>query len=110
MMNIASEKSRTVTKGIYNVIDLDNGQKQHVRIGETKTDYHYSVNADNDRISINGKEYKVVSDYEFTIKIQKTQIKAINGAAGLMNFLSGFQNSVSDNWERKIIENCRPVA
>ena len=34
-----------------------------------------------------GKIYKVVNDYEYTYRIQKTQIKAIGGIKGFYNFI-----------------------
>jgi len=34
-----------------------------------------------------GKEIKVIKDSEFTYKIQKTQIKAIGGIVGFIDFL-----------------------
>jgi len=39
-------------------------------------------------ITNNGKKFKVVKDYEFTYKIQKTQIKAIGGINGLHDFIN----------------------
>lgn len=35
-----------------------------------------------------GNEFKVVKDYEFTYKIQKTQIKATGGIEGLYEFIN----------------------
>lgn len=34
-----------------------------------------------------GKKYKVLNDYKYTYKIQKTQIKAINGINGFYNHI-----------------------
>lgn len=67
----------------------------------------YNFAADGNRLTINGRTYKVVQDWEFAIKILKTQIKAINGAEGLIKF---FMREPSDSWEIKVIENCRPIA
>jgi hypothetical protein len=39
-------------------------------------------------ITKNGKKFKVVKDYEFTYKIQKTQIKASGGINGLHDFIN----------------------
>lgn len=39
-------------------------------------------------ITNNGKKFKVIKDYEFTYKIQKTQIKAIGGINGLHDFIN----------------------
>jgi hypothetical protein len=39
-------------------------------------------------ITNNGKKFKVVKDYEFTYKIQKTQIKASGGINGLNDFIN----------------------
>ena len=68
--------------------------------------YNYTVNSANDVITINGISYKVVEDYTFAISIQKTQIKAVNGALGLVRTLISY---TSDIWENKIINNCRPL-
>jgi len=38
-------------------------------------------------ITQSGKTFKVVKDYEFTYKIQKTQIKASGGVIGLRKFI-----------------------
>ena len=38
-------------------------------------------------ITTSGKTFKVVKDYEFTYKIQKTQIKASGGIEGLRKFI-----------------------
>lgn len=66
--------------------------------------YAIEVSADNNYITINGNKYKVVNDREFAIKIQKTQIKAIDGALGLRYLFESF-----NGWEQKIIDNCRPA-
>jgi hypothetical protein len=39
-------------------------------------------------ITKNGKKFKVVKDYIFTYKIEKTQIKAIGGINGLHDFIN----------------------
>ena len=39
-------------------------------------------------ITNNGKKFKVIKDYEFTYKIQKTQIKASGGINGLHDFIN----------------------
>jgi hypothetical protein len=38
-------------------------------------------------ITENGKKYKILKDFEYTYKIQKTQIKAINGIKGFYNHI-----------------------
>lgn len=42
---------------------------------------------DNEKVSINGKFYKIKNDSEFTYKFQKTQIKACNGVFGFYSFV-----------------------
>lgn len=110
MNTFSNETSRTVTKGIYQETRNADGSVSTKRIGDDVTEYNYATNADNDRIRINGRVYKVVANYEFSIKIQKTQIQANGGASGLMKFLTTFQNHVSDCWEQKIFNNCRAVS
>lgn len=39
-------------------------------------------------ITNNGKKFKVIKDYEFTYKIQKTHIKANGGINGLYDFIN----------------------
>jgi phage FluMu protein gp41 len=47
------------------------------------------VDIENEKIiTKNGKEFKVVKDYEFTYKIQKTQINAQGGINGLYKFIN----------------------
>lgn len=43
-----------------------------------------SVSEDGDKIVVNNKSMRVVEDYEFTYKLQKTQIRAIGGAKRLV--------------------------
>lgn len=108
-IQFADAISRTVTKGIYHTEDCPGGGKRTIKDGETSTTYEYAASVDNDYIRLNGKIYPVKHDYEFSIKIQKTQIRATNGASGLIKFLTTFQNKVSDGWEQKIIDNCRAL-
>ena len=46
-------------------------------------------------IANSGKKLKVVDDYEFTYKIQKTQIKASGGIKGLLKFIGEINTSDS---------------
>lgn len=102
------QTSRTVTKGIYNVETLPNGQKRYNKVGETKTTYTYSTNENDDVITINGKSYRVEYNSEWAYKIMKTKIKA-PGAARLLETLTEFQHSCQDYIEEKIIENVKPI-
>lgn len=53
-----------------------------IRSGKIEIDYKNSL------VKFpSGKIYKVVEDYEYTYKIQKTQIKARNGIKGFVDFL-----------------------
>lgn len=101
--------TRTVTRGIFNRVPTGNyvgnvEQFRTVKIGEQTTVYNYV--AEENALIINGAKYKVVEDFEFTIKIQKSQIKAVGGASGLLDFLT---RETLDSWELKIIERCRPM-
>jgi len=69
-------------------------------------EYVYNVNSSNDVLTINGVSFKVVIDFVFSIQVQKTQLKAVDGAFGLLRTLLTFGG---DNWETKIINNCRPL-
>ena len=68
--------------------------------------YTYTVNASNDVITINGVSFSVVQDFVFAIRVQKTQIKAVDGALGLLKTLLTFGG---DNWETKILNGCKPI-
>jgi len=45
--------------------------------------------------SNSGKKFKVVNDYEFAYKIQKTQINASGGISGLLKFIN--EINISDS-------------
>jgi hypothetical protein len=50
-------------------------------------------------ISESGKKYKVIDNYDYVYKIQKTQIKAINGINGFYKHILESMNSDSAfNW------------
>lgn len=50
-------------------------------------------------ITESGKKYKVIDDPEYTYKIQKTQIKSINGINGFYKYVLEAMNSDSAfNW------------
>lgn len=61
----------------------ENGQKQN-----TRTTITYEISYTDTHIIVNGHKMKVKKDYEYTYKVQKTQIRAIDGAEGLFNFLT----------------------
>ena len=50
-------------------------------------------------ITENGKKYKVINNSEYTYKIQKTQIKAING-------INGFYNHILESMQVNNAFNC----
>lgn len=103
------ETKRDVIKTNWLKVPTGDGHVKSVANGQTVTPYRYAVSEDNSRIRINGKVYSVKDNFEFTIKIQRTQIQARDGAAGLMKFLTTFQSAVADGWEQKIIQNCRAL-
>lgn len=98
-------QTKIVTRGIYNRVPVGNGQFRHDKVGETVANYTFEV-VDAVTLRINGKCYRVEDDREFAIKVMKTKIKAIDGAAGLVKFLC---RETLDGWELKIIENCKPI-
>lgn len=66
-------------------------------------------------VFVNGRKhfYKVVEDAEFTYRIQKTQVRAINGAKGLLEFCrrashnGAHSDSMVDIFLSKLIANCK---
>ena len=42
---------------------------------------------ENNKILVNNKSYKIKKDYTYTYKIQKTQIKAVDGIEGFYKFI-----------------------
>ena len=63
------------------------------------------ISFNNNDIIINGKKLKVVEDYEYTYKILKTCIKAINGAEGLKGFMFDcIDRSFATCWVDRICE------
>lgn len=100
---------REVIKGIFKTEPVGNGQVKSIKTGEKKIQYTYKITESNDTIEINGKKYKVVNDREFAYKIQKTQIKAISGAKGLLRLFTEFEASCMDYIEQSIFENVKPI-
>lgn len=103
-------QTKTVTRGIYNRVATGEyvggvEQYRHDKVGEQTTVYTFEVINDS-TLSINGKCYRVEDDREFTLKVMKTKIRAIDGAKGLIKFLC---RETLDDWELKIIENCKPI-
>lgn len=101
---------KTVTRGIYNRVatgEYVGGVEQYrlEKVGEQTTVYTFEVINDS-TLSINGKCYRVEDDREFTLKVMKTKIRAIDGAKGLIKFLC---RETLDDWELKIMENCKPI-
>lgn len=74
-----------------------NGQKQDNRIT-----INHEVSYTDTHIIVNGHKMKVKEDNECVYKVQKTQIRAMDGAEGLFNFLaetdfmSGIKRSLCD--------------
>lgn len=104
--------TKTVTRGIYNRVPT--GQRvgnveqfRYIKIGEKVNTYAFEV-IDHNTISINGKAYKIENSSEFAIKVMKTKIKAFGGASGLLKLFTK-SNADNDNWETRIIENCKPI-
>lgn len=103
-------QNKTVTRGIYNRVAIGEfvggvEQYRHDKVGETVANYAFEV-VDAATLKINGKTYRVEDNSEFAIKVMKTTIKANGGAKGLVKFLC---RETLDNWELKIIENCKPI-
>lgn len=103
-------QTKTVTRGIYNRVATGEfvgnvEQYRYDKVGEQTIAYTFEV-VDDVTLSINGKCYRVEDFGKFAIKIQRTKIKANGGAKGLIKFLCG---ETLDNWELKIIENCKPI-
>lgn len=98
-------QTKTVTRGIYNRVPVGNGQFRHDKTGETVANYAFEV-VDAETLRINGNAYRIEDYSGFAIKVMKTKIKANGGAAGLVKFLC---RETLDNWELKIIENCKPI-
>lgn len=68
--------------------------------------HKYAVNDTNDAIMIDGRVYRVETDFEFVYKIMKTKIKAIKGAAGLLRHIMEQYDCV-DTVEERIINNVK---
>lgn len=98
-------RTKTVTRGIYNRVPVGNGQFRHDKVGETVVNYTFEA-VDAATLRINGKTYCVEDCSEFAIKVMRTKIKSNGGAKGLVKFLC---RETLDNWELKIIENCKPI-
>lgn len=103
-------QQKTVTRGIYNRVATgcyvgNVEQISTIKVGEQTAVYTFEAVNDS-TLSINGKYYRVEDSSEFAIKVMKTKIKAIDGANGLVKFLT---RETLDNWELKIIENCKPI-
>lgn len=98
-------QTKTVTRGIYNRVPVGNGQFRHDKVGETVARYAFEV-VDAATLRINGKVYRVEDCSEFAIKVMKTKVKANGGAKSLAKFLC---RETLDDWELKIIENCKPI-
>lgn len=101
--------TKTVTSGIYKRVPTGRyiggvEQISHVKAGEQTTHYIFTAHADS--IEINGVKYRVEDCGEFAIKIQRTKIKAHDGAKGLIKLLL---SDTFDGWELKIIDNCKPM-
>lgn len=97
-------QTKTVIRGIYKQIKLDNGQIRHEKTCEIETPYILEI-IDKNTLRINDDCYKVEDCSHYAIKIMKTKLKAIGGAVGLFKFLI---KEELDTWEKKIIENCKP--
>ena len=68
----------------YNFYNIDGDV---IRSGDSIVDY------DKETITLpNGKTYKVKEDYEYTMKWQKTQVKAIGGIHGLVKTIKEFSS------------------
>lgn len=85
------------------------------RCGDDYISWQVSIyNGKEDLITISKfdecRTYRVVRDWEFAIKIQKTQIRAIDGTSGLFDFLT-IDNAEIWNckWLNKIWDNCKPI-
>lgn len=100
-----AKETKTVTRGIYNRVPVDNGQFRHDKVGETIANYAFEV-VDAATLRINGKAYRVEDCSGFAIKVMKTKIKANGGSAGLVKFLC---RETLDSWELKIIDSCKPI-
>lgn len=103
-------QTKTVTRGIYDRVPTGKfvgnvEQYRHDKVGEAVANYTFEV-IDAVTLRINGVEYRVEDSSEFAIKVMKTKIKANGGAVGLVKFLCCEK---LDNWELKIMENCKPV-
>lgn len=101
--------TKTVKRGIYYRTPTGRyiggvEQISHIKTGEQITEYKFTATADS--IEINGLKYRVEDSGEYAIKIQRTKIQASNGAKGLIKL---FLSDTLDSWERKIIENCKPL-
>lgn len=107
------QQERTVTKGIYKKTEYQHeiyGKQIHTeKIGEESTTYSYAINKANDRLKLNGKVYNCRSEYGWAIRIMKTFISSTNGAVGVLDMLVNFQPACVDGYERKIIENTKPL-
>jgi len=56
--------------------------------GGSDMDYKgYNIEFTDDAITVNGKTMKVKFDWDYTFKLQKTQIKARDGGKGLEKFM-----------------------
>lgn len=63
---------------------FENGQKQ-----DTRTTITYEISYTETHIIVNGHKMKVKKDSLYRYKAEETQIRAIGGAKGLFNFLTG---------------------
>lgn len=88
-----------------------NGQIKHVEKGRIFRNWSIAIYpGNNEIISITRdnetRTYKVTEDHEFCYKVQKTQIKAINGAKGIFDYIDREVTRNTPLYENGIIPEC----
>lgn len=92
----------------WGIIQLPNGQQKHVETSRTINNWIIAIYPDNNSLISITKDretrtYKVKEDSEFIYSVQKTQIKAINGAKGLFDYIDREVTRNAKNYEYNIL-------
>lgn len=89
------------TETLCNIETLPDGQIKRTPTG--KKEHIYSIQCLPSVIIVNGRKMRVVENDEFRYKCQKTQIKAIDGAKGLFEFIESHKD-FGAVWVRSICD------
>lgn len=105
--------------GIWDRIPVGGGQYRHELTGEVVTEWVIGVYPGNNDLFVVGKDgqyktIKVISDSEYTVKVQRTQVRASGGAVGLFDWLDSActrsQAAYEFNYLQAIWDNTKSIS